>query len=280
MLFDVEALHNLAGSIQYDDDGPFMWRPFDELSVACQVERSLDRTDGRVDLEALNGELRAISNRLRDLETIAWKLDWLLAARRSGALDRWQWMFFATSDVAAFFTFARSLFDHLARSMGLVAPQRGTVSSDSFNGLMAWVHKNPAARVDRALGGDLRAVVQSATWFPAIRSIRDALVHRDAQTIVFPGTEEAPPAEIGIQLWTPKGRQLVEPALLLHDNANVASFERLAVAMLSRIYQLLDAAAVPIASLAGLTYDGLGGSVHHPAFAVLERWTNEAIEQP
>lgn len=73
---------------------------------------------------------------------------------------------------------------------------------------------------------------------------------------------------------------LGDPTLLLPDDGSIASFERLSVAMLSRIYELLDAAGDPMMKATGLTYDGLGGSVHHPAFVVIQRWTNEAMAHP
>lgn len=278
MLFDREALQALAAAIHYDDDGPFVWRPFDELSADVHVERHRERASSRIDLETLNGELRAVGNRLRDLETVTWKLAWLHEARCSGTLDRWRWMYFASSDVTAFFTFARSLFDHLSRAIGIAAPHGGSVKSDSFNGLVRWVTKSPPDRVERNLGEALATVVASATWFQAIRSIRDSMLHLDAMTLVFPGTEVEPPEAIGIQLWTRKGQALVEPALLLPDNENIASFERLSVAMLSRIYQLLDDVAEPMRALVGIGVDPHGGSVHHPAFAVIERWTHEALQ--
>src|SRR5262249_49384658 len=153
---------------------------FARLLVECLVSRG--RGSSRVD--AVLPHLHAVANRLTDLRTSAMKLAWLLQRRDADELDPMMWMFFASGDVTFFFTTVRSLFDHLAQAITAAAPQPGGVPR-SFNDLRNWASRQDID-AGRQIGDAVVELVLACDWFDTLRSVRDALVHRDAQTIVFP----------------------------------------------------------------------------------------------
>lgn len=278
MLFDRVLIRALRESIQFDEEGAFVWGAFEQLLAAALVER-VASGDGVIQARHPPlpwRDLVAVQNRLRDMETIVWKLDRQLEWRRTDVLGRWEWMFFAASDVNAFLVFARALLDHLAKAIRLTAPRREGVPR-TFSDLTKWVASKPADLVAETLG-PMATVVADAEWFPELKDLRDQMIHDDLLTVVFPGTEDEPPIGIGVQLYRGTGPgRLSEPMLMQPDNPNIASFERIAVAVLARVQGLLNAAATVMAADATVLEDGLGGRRSHPALTVVARWADDAL---
>lgn len=117
-----------------------------------------------------------------NLETIALRMEWQKGLISRGELDKLLGSQFAACDIDLFHIQYRSLFDHLAKIIGILSGRPGTMP-DSFRKLGDWVHRpENSNRIDN----DLARVVASCDWFTDMREVRDSIVHRDGRTLVFP----------------------------------------------------------------------------------------------
>jgi len=265
MLVDINALRCHRVAIQMGDDGPFVWRDFERVVAESMVVREAGQPQ-----HELYRHLRATQNRLTDLRTIPVKLDWMLQQRDAGNLDPYDWMFFASSDVNSFLSNVRSLFDHLSDALRAAAPKPGSIPQQSFRKLRDWVGKG-GERETEQLGRSAFSIVAGCDWFQELRTVRDDLTHRDAQTVIFPRTEG-----IAVVMFNHTQELFDEPELM--GPGNLLRFERLAVATMGRLHELLEETAVAIATTVGFGLSGDGASVHS-GLGVLARWTDEYLVQ-
>ena len=265
VLVDSDSLRAHLGAIHEDTEGPFVWGTFDRVLAEFMVRRGSEAPG-----QAGYRPMRAVANRLIELRTIPVKLSWMLERRDSGELDPYMWMFFATSDISSYLTNARSLFDHLAHAIDRTSTKPGT-APHSFHDLRTWVAKAPD-RAALTLGASIVEAVSAADWFDDLRDIRDELVHRDAETLVFPRTRR-----IAIAVSRGATDLITEDAL--YGSEDLVEFERLAAATAARIHVLLETVAVSIADRHGLL-DGkdLGGRNQHSGLAVIRHWTAEMLD--
>ena len=224
MLLDVDALKRYRAAIQVGDDGPFVWGTFESLMTHTLIGRATDDAE----LNELYKHLRATANRLSDLRTIALKLDWMLEQRDCGNLDSYAWMFFASSDVNAFLSNVRSLFDHLSEAIRVAALKPNGIPRLSFRKLRDWVEVHPDLAADQ-LGPTVTGIVAGCDWFGSLRGLRDELTHFDGQTIVFPETPG-----IAVGLWNRRLQDLLDEPALKGGEENLLRFERLAAATMAR----------------------------------------------
>ena len=265
MLVDVDALRHHLESINIDPEGPWVWGPFEELTTGVLLARAR----GGDHLDPIRRELRAVANRLVDVRTVPAKLNWMLGQRDDGHLEPYAWMFFASSDVDSFLLTMRSLFDHLGSVVQLAATKPGSVPPSSFRALREWCLKGPD-RADELLGAEIAAAVRECDWFMQLRDLRDDLVHRDAETIVFP---EVP--GIAVQIY--KGaHNLLDEAALIRDDGLVG-FDRLVAATTARLHALLGTLSAEVAARIGVEDDGAPGRSQHSGLAIIRDWTDELL---
>lgn len=262
---NVAEMRAHVAAIQQSSDGAFVWGPFEVLLTDCMEASQL----GRPEVDATLSHLRAVANRLTDLRTCAMKLQWMRDRREEGELDQILWMYFASSDVLAFLASSRSLFDDLARAFRTAAPRPAGIPRFSFNKLRSWALKNNEDG-SAQLGATVHQLVVGCDWFDEIRLRRGALVHGDAQTIVFPTGDGVP-----IQVYD-RARDLIsEPELMA--TANVARFDRFAAAVTARLHVLVNASAQALSQqLAFEGNAGFGRSVHG-GLSVLANWTDDYL---
>jgi hypothetical protein len=262
VLVDKESIAQLKDSIVlHVDDSPHQSSAFVRFSASCHVARAT----GREGLGGLHRQLVDITRREWDLFTIVLKLDWLRERRDANELDPMVWMLFAANDVNSFLMNVRSLFDHVAKVIRLVS---GGQTPQSFGDLRKWVAKDTHAH---ALEPRLVQLVAGCDWFEDLRRVRDDLMHRAAETVVFP---EVP--YIGVQIT--KGvtdRLITEPELLDPQNSNVAIFERFSVASLARIHVLLEDVAHVAQDLWAVPDHADGARSGHLGLAVVARWCDD-----
>jgi len=247
------------------DDGPFIWGDFERVVAESMVVREAGRPQ-----HELYRQLRATQNRLTDLRTIPMKVNWMLQQRDVGNLDPYDWMFFASSDVNSFLSNVRSLFDHLADALRAAAPKPGSIPQQSFRKLSDWVGKGGEREAEQ-LGRSAFNIVAGCDWFQELRTVRDDLTHRDAQTIIFPRAEG-----IAVVMFNHTRELFDEPELM--GPGNLLRFERLAVATMGRLHELLEETAAAVATTAGFGLRGDGASVHS-GLGVLARWTDDYLVQ-
>jgi hypothetical protein len=266
---DSDSITRLRDSIVLEDeDGPYQSEVFVRLSVSCHLARAL----GNDELDGLHRQLVDITRRKWDLLTIVLKLDWMRSRRDAKELDPMVWMLFAANDVNSFLMNVRSLFDHLAKVIRIVS---GRQTPQSFNDLRNWVAKD-THDPSRVLDERLIRLISDCDWFEDLRDLRDDILHRAAETTVFP---ELP--YLGIQIH--KGitdRLIAEPGLLDPENANVAIFERFAIAALSRLHVLLEEVSSVVMELLAIPDAGDGARSFHGGLGVIHQWCEEALAAP
>lgn len=271
MLVDVNDLARHRAAIRNHDDRWFIWGEFERLWLSCHLGRAM----GRADLSDLYQHITAVHTRVRDLRTIAFKLDWMRQLRGAEQLPQEWWMYFAASDVVSFLTNVRSLFDHLAGAMADVANTPGRVAHRSFHGLLKWLSSSSERRQE--LNPALADIVQSAAeWFWQVRRLRDRLIHHDALPLVFPGESFPGSPAIGVQVYEGLDHLLPsDSSLMLNDN--VVDFRRLAAAVTARIHVLLEETAIVMRGGVNSDISASGGESYHPGLGTLADWTDELL---
>jgi hypothetical protein len=169
----------------------------------------------------------------------------------------------------------RTLLDHLAKVVSLLADRSNQVP-DSFSRLHERVNSpRSEAEVQKfagKLGADWLALMRSATWYPTLRDVRNEVVHRGGQTMVF-----LPPSD-GILFQVQQGVSFksvidVEPLML---DGNVVFFDRYAAFFLSNVLLFLEDFAVTAYARLGLE-PHLNGMMRHFGFGTLIRWIDSTI---
>jgi hypothetical protein len=123
-----------------------------------------------------------IQQDISNLQTLALRLDWQKGLVASGLLDSIKGSYFAACDIDLFHVQYRALFDHLAVVFGLLSGRPGTLP-ERFSRLQERAADlNSSGRLD----DQLMELILSCGWFSQVRAIRDSIVHRDGQTVVFP----------------------------------------------------------------------------------------------
>jgi len=222
---DVLAAQSFLDSIQRDDDGFYTSSPFDELFGAAHVLWATDRAHGFP-----HRHLIAATEQFGHLTTLALKVAWLAEQRSSGRLDEITWMRFCGSDIVTFHIVMRSLFDEVsAMACRLAAKKR--VAPDDFRRLQKWLDKKGSHETQ--LGVELADAVRSCTWFEELRELRDDLVHRSAEALVF-----LEPGRILFQVHVGSDRRILMPAVMFNDN--VVDFTSYSALMMARLATFLD----------------------------------------
>lgn len=117
-----------------------------------------------------------------NLETIILRLDWQKGLIAKGELNDVVGSMFSACDIDLFHVQYRSLFNRIAKIIGLLSGRPETLP-DSFRRLRNWVRRpENAARIDN----DLADFVAACDWFFELMSVRDSIVHGAGRTMVFP----------------------------------------------------------------------------------------------
>ncbi len=192
------------------------------------IADTIGKEEAPLDMVSLH--VTRINQALWGVFTSAERVEWQRKMFAEGHLPGLTWIFFAGADVTLFHVTLRSLFDHVAKLIGLCADKRGTVPDDSFRELKNWAAK-PGN--DKRLGEDLRRLVLSADWFDAMRDVRDSIVHHGGQPIILP-----PEKGLWFQVTGARVKGVLEPGLM--PNENVVDFELYAGKYLGYTLGFLD----------------------------------------
>jgi hypothetical protein len=248
--------------IKDDAEGTYASGKFEELMVSAHVTRPPG---------VAVGHLRAAHNDLWDLQAIALKMRWLTDRRDAGDLDEYRWMFFCTSDILAFHVELRSLFDALAGFVASVADKKGVVPDSSFEGLQKWLEKP----VNEAhLGVQLAQAIRSCDWFADLRTVREELVHREAETIAFPQQ-----GRILFQIHQGASQRILIPEVMY--NENIADFELYAGLLFGRLLMFLEALATATFKTSKIeVIDGGPAKSYHPGLVTIRGWIQTVMGLP
>lgn len=137
---------------------------------------------GNENVRSLANYFHYVHRDVWNLETIALRMEWQKGLVSRGELDKLLGSQFAACDIDLLLVQYRSLFDHLAKIIGILSARPETMP-DSFRKLRRWVGRpENSNRIDQ----DLARAVASCDWFTDVRDVRDSIVHRDGRTLVFP----------------------------------------------------------------------------------------------
>jgi hypothetical protein len=213
---------------------------------------------------------------LWNILTVCDRLEWANRRCRSDQRIASVWDYYAEADIEYWHIQMRTLLDHLAKLINGLA-NRSNQRSDSFSYLYHGVN-NPeseeeAQRFAQELGTDWLVLMRGATWYPTLRDVRNEVVHRGGQTMVF-----LPPSD-GILFRVQEGVSFksvidVEPLML---DGNVVFFDRYAAFFLSNVLLFLE-------DFAATAYARLGlepcpnGMMRHFGLGTLMRWIDSTIK--
>lgn len=205
-MLDRPLLDIALATIREDETGrPFRSGMFDKLLVDVHVSY-IQEEDKYKNIFFL---FELVHRDVWTLETIIQRTVWQKLLVSSGGLDRDVGAQYAACDVNLFHVQYRSLFDRLAKIIGLLTGRLHTMP-ESFRKLKEWVVKpENAQRID----GQLARFITSCHWFGDLRRIRDSIVHRHGRT--------------GIRLQDDKvlfqvhglGQSVPLPKALFHENS-------------------------------------------------------------
>jgi len=241
---------------------------FDQLFGAVHIARAL----GEVPSFAA-GHLSAALELRASVISIMQKMAWLHGLNRTGDLDDGKWMYFAASDIVAFHVLLRSLLDEVGAVIANVALKRGE-TPESFAAIrMRLVPGSPKEkRTRKHLGDQLASAIRSCDWFEDLRDVRDDIVHRGAQTLVFFGSDR-----ILFQVHLKFAWRVLVPAVMF--NENVADWTMYSSLVVARIMVFLDLFADAVFNMNGKLQEHRSMSVSsiHPGYATLHAGLSQLL---
>ena len=204
-----------------------------------------------------------------NLLTIALRLDWQKGLVSKGELNDVLGSQFAACDIDLFHVQYRSLFDHLAKFIGLLSGKPQSMP-DSFRKLRE--------RVDRlkdsgTLDEQLAEIIGSCEWFSDVRDARDSIVHKDGQTMVFPED-----GRILFQVHERFRNKVNLPEAMF--NENIVDFELYAGLLIGYLLGYLEEVAeIADARLEMKRFSGEPKSFHG-GLSIVHTWIEKAASMP
>lgn len=208
------------------------------VSLTCRMPPPDISTLGRLDRVTL--AVRSIIQHEWNMLTVIERLDWMRDVAETSEHIRSQWHNYASADIESWHVNFRSLLDHVALVVAELADRNKQVPHDSFRKLYersrpSRLQAQEDASYAQKLGGDWLKLVQGATWFEQIVSVRDAILHLGGQTMVFEGPGEG----ILFQVRGERYQCLVNNVPLMF-NKNVVFFDRYAAHLMSHLMVFLE----------------------------------------
>jgi hypothetical protein len=233
---------------------------FDTLGSEITVRSRLAAMSGPVESATLQqGRLFTYASfRLTELLLRVHQLDWM----RQAFLDKTGeeasgWRMFAGLAIKDFHVDLGSLMDAISVVVLQVTGAFDAAGELKFPGF-ADVQKNGSARskgfrlaVPKAI---LDIVDDTDQWWPPVKSIRDALAHREHHKIVFGTAKQG----ILFQVYDPPfDPKVLDAQVLWTSGKDVADFKKYSAVCLCRVFLLLDDLGQALASHLGVGLSGL-----------------------
>jgi len=198
------------------------------------------------------------------------RLDWMRTEATSNAHIRGVWTSYASVDIELWHADFRSLLDHISSVMCRLADRKGQVPP-SFTRLHERA-KKPAPDFVKKLGVDWVKLLQTARWYPRILWVRDELLHRGGQSLVF----EKPSDGILFQVLAGSTfkMSITEPGLMF--NPNVVYFERYAAYFVAHLLLFLEEFSL-IAYRRLKIIPSVEGANIHFGFGTLMSWIDSTL---
>lgn len=225
----IPALDHCLSTISQDDsENDFQVGSFSDFyfSILFLSKRNPDYSHP---LYPATGPLQAILNDLMQIRTLIERLafesniEW-------NENDPYQWNRYFTLDIESFHVYIRSIMDYSA-----IAIQR-SCSINRANEVRSFRKLRERINRHRELfPKEVAELIELADWFDEIRGVRDFIVHRGAETIVFGNPKDG----LLFQTHGAGFKNLIDKKFLLF-NENVVYFDRYAAYYYSEMYSFLD----------------------------------------
>ncbi len=174
---DTQLLFSALSTIHEDESGrPFCSGHFDKVLVDLHVSFIQEENKYKGIFFQYEHSHKDVWNLQTIIQRSAWQ-KWLVT---SGNLPSDVVVNYLACDIDLFHVQYRSLFDRLAKIIGLLSG-RPHVVPDSFRKLKEWLGKSGNSQ---RIGPQLAQFITSCHWFDGLREIRDSIVHRYGRTLV------------------------------------------------------------------------------------------------
>lgn len=256
MLVQMPDVTIAASLIEEDEEGAFTWSQWDQVSVDALISTRRSGsgpTFGYADKDWWT------------LLTILSKTEWMKGLHKHGHLDDIEWMYFAATEVDFFHVRVRSLLDHLAALLACCADHPKSVRTKFFD-LKGFLQDPLKRKAFGQLGEGAHLLMQQTSWAEDLRQVRDDIVHRGADTLVFPDQDE-----ILFQVHQ-RERRLVLLKGVMH-NENIVDFRKYAATTLGALLLLREDLAPILRQGLHLSPDEpTQGWNRHRGLALLREW--------
>lgn len=260
-MLDKDRFTIALGTIKQDESGYLFYSGgFIDLMGFLHNAYLINVASGAKNDGRLFNRINSAYNGITILETLVFRLDWQKELIARGELDRSKACLFAACDIDLFYVQYRSLFDQLAKIISLLSRRPEIIPSKSFFDLLKWVRTN-SAKID----DQLVQLVVSCDWFLDMRKVRDSIVHRDGQALVFLEKNR-----ILFQVLEGIQNRVNIPEIMF--NENVVDFELYAGMLMGYLLWYLEKiSAVAYNRLEGTRSTG-STKGYHPGLRVLRTW--------
>lgn len=262
MVINKQQLDIALSTIHDDDRGFFSSGHFIDLEADLHTN-----VNNRRDLQALTKCASFIGYDLWGIETIALRLDWQKTLFSKHELDKELWMMFAACDVDLFHVTIRSIFDYVAKIAACLSAKQGQ-TPDSFEKLRNWLMKSDS-NVQK-IGEDLAVSIISCEWFSGLKEVRDSIIHRGGNTLVFPMKDQ-----ICFQVHEGLTRKILIPAVM--SNKNVVNFELYAGLLTAYLIAFLEEVSEIVYRRINLKKIGWDAKSYHSGLGIIRNWIERIV---
>lgn len=193
--------------------------------------------------------IQLINRHIQNIETIVFRLVSQKDLYIRKGLDMHLWMEYGALDIELFHVKLRSIFDHVAKIIGLISDKPGQVKGQggpyvSFETLKNWVKKKDSD--GQKIGTDLAKFMLSCEWFDDLRGVRNTIMHYLVYTLVLPPKEDKILFQVDDMSKNRISRKVQQPEEVMY-NENLANFELYAglyigylIAYLEELSEIVD----------------------------------------
>jgi hypothetical protein len=263
MAINKQQLKNALSTINKDEEGYFCSGHFVDLLSHVHINVAMGAK-----LHELYNYLQFVNQDIWNIETIALRLEWQRDLWTQNKIGDGSWMQSAATDIDHFHVEFRSIFDYLAKIIGIVSKSPRQVRSSSFRKLKNWVAKSDDNV--QMLGKDLAQVIISWEWFDDFREVRDSIVHRGGFTIAF-----LEKGRILFQVYEGIHRKVLIPEIMF--NENVVDFELYAGLYIGYLIACLEEISELIYKRLNLKKVGSNPKSYHPGLRVVRDWIKHVL---
>ncbi|MFQ5850820.1 MAG: hypothetical protein ACE5JU_09560 [Candidatus Binatia bacterium] len=178
------------------------------------------------------------------------------------------WRKYIGLDIEHFHIELRSVLDYTAACISATADRKNCVPPNSINDIINWLKRNPGNRT--RLGEELAVLVESVPSFPDIKQVRDAIVHRGGQTLVFGSPNDG----ILFQAYE-NFTQIIAPSVFVSDGS-IIDFRRYGSLLFSELLFFLEQLAETLRKRIPADHFGIGDAhLSSLGWEVFYNWLNQ-----